>query len=93
MSVYRVLLSSCPPVTRVLLFNVTSIGHQYRVQVNASSKHQSIFKYFLLCILIYTIYAEYAEFAGTLLETSANNPDFHSSRRTNSAIFCRCYQG
>jgi hypothetical protein len=67
-------------VSQVLLFSVTSIGYQYRV--NASSKHRVFpthnFKYFLLCVLIYTICAEYAEFGGTLLKTSANNQDFHS---------------
>jgi hypothetical protein len=80
MSVYRVLHWSCPSVSRVLLFSETSIGYQYRV--NARSKRRVLttcnFKYLLLCILICTTCAEYADFGCTLLETSANNPDFHS---------------
>jgi hypothetical protein len=80
MSVYRVLRWICPPVSRVLFFCVTSICYQYRV--NASGKHRVFstfnFKSFLLRILMYTICAKYAKFGGTLLETSANNPDFYS---------------
>jgi hypothetical protein len=90
-------------VSRVLLFSVTSIGYQYRV--NASSKHRvfTIFnlKYVLLCILIYSICAEKTEFGGTLLETSAKIQIFipaHEKSQSNelSNFLClqssRCYR-